>query len=91
MQNMFIIFEFDFSGSSSVQDDAELESPRSSPPALLLPDQGEPGQSDPTQTPLSAGLRRKGLSLRRTRVLEVKPTSHSRPFLLLVGIPDHSL
>lgn len=73
-----------------MQDNAELEPPCTSPPALLLPDQGEPGQSYPTQTPLSAGLRRKGLSLRRTGVLEIKPTSHPRPFLLLVGIPDHS-
>lgn len=74
-----------------MQDDADLDLTHTSTAAFLHPGQGEPGEGDPTQAPLSAGLWRNRLSLWRTRVLEIKPAGHSRPLLLLVRLCDCSL
>lgn len=82
---VYSISKAGFMSFSFVQENAELDPSHTGPPALLLPGQGEPGESNPTQTPLSAGVRRKRLSLWGTGVLEIKPTSDSRHFLLLVG------
>lgn len=82
----YYILIFVLCSHSVVQDDANFDSTHTSTTALLLPGQGKPGQGYPTQAPLSAGLWRKRLSLRGARVLEIKSTGHSRPFLLLVRI-----
>lgn len=74
-----------------LQDDAKFDPTCTSSKAVLLSGQREPGESHPTQTPLPSGMWRKRLSLWGTRMLEVKPASHSRHFLFLVRRCNYSL